>query len=375
MKTLNLSENITNALESLKITTPTKIQNLSINKAIDGNDLIIKSETGSGKTFCYLLPIFEKLKENTEKGAKAVIVAPTKELTMQIHSEVQNLSKLSDINLKSTVLFSNVNINKQIEKLKEKPQIIIGTSDRIHDLIKKKKIPAHLVQFFIVDEADKLIDKNNIDSIIGLRKCFMRDTQNIFVSATFSNKDIEALKQISQNVELIETNEKETVPENIEHLYFTCDKRDKIENLRKIIGIIKPEKSLIFINSLDEINVAVQKLNYHDIKCACIHSETTKFERQKAIKDFMNGDLSCLVSTDLASRGLHIDGITHVFSYTISENPSDYLHRAGRTGRQGANGTSICVSTEQEFQFIKKYQARFGISFTKFSMKNGEIIK
>lgn len=367
MKKMNyLSQSIIDALEKQNIVTPTKIQEMAISQIIDGKDVMIKSQTGSGKTLAYLLPLYQTI---TEKGNQVVIICPTRELCMQVHGVVKDFSALSSINLESAVVFGGVNIKTQIEKLKSKPQIIIGTVDRVLELVKKKKIQAHLIKTFIIDEADKLEHAH----IKTLRKCFMRDTQVVFVSATFSKQNIKQIQEISPNINFLETSTNETIPENITHLFIIAEKRDKLEVLRKLIGIIQPVKSLIFINDLNEINTAVAKLNYHNINCVSIHSETSKESRQKGLKKLENGDLKYLVSTDLASRGLHINNIDFVYHMSISEDPSDYLHRAGRTGRNDKKGVSICIATENEIQYIKKYKARFKIEFSEIRMKYGEI--
>lgn len=367
---LGLSENISNTLSKQNINSPTQIQELAITEILKNSNVIIKSQTGSGKTFAYLLPLFER---NLEKGNQIIIIVPTRELAMQVHNVIIDFANLSNIDLKSAVAFGGVNIKNQIEKLKLKPQIIIGTVDRIYELIKKKKIAVNTINTFIVDEADKLISKENISDLVAIRKCLLRDIQSVFVSATFSDQNVEKLKEFTPNLQYIKAQEKEVVPQNIMHFYLTCEKRDKLENLRKIIGIMNPSKSLIFINDLNEINTAVAKLIYHKLNCMSIHSETSKQQRQKALKDFSNGELNHLVSTDLASRGIHIDDITCVYNMSIAENPSDYLHRSGRTGRQEKAGISINLATKNEVQFLKKYQSRYDIKIYEIKMKNGEI--
>ncbi|MFI3225819.1 MAG: DEAD/DEAH box helicase [Clostridia bacterium] len=367
---IGLSESIVLALGKQNITIPTDVQAQSIPEILKGENVIMKSQTGSGKTLAYLLPIFAK---PVEKGNQVVIIVPTRELAMQVHTVVGDFAKVSGINLNSAVLFGGVNIKMQIEKLKEKPQIIIGTIDRVLELIKKKKVSAHTIKTFIVDEADKLVDKQSVDGLKAVRKCFMRDTQCVFVSATFAPKNIEQIGEIAPNCKLIQTATKEVVPQNITHLYMVCETRDKLENLRKLIGIMKPTKSLIFINELNDINTAVAKLNYHNLECVAIHSESTKQARQNGLKGLANGSLKYLVSTDLAARGLHIDDISCVYHMSIAENPSDYLHRAGRTGRNDAKGISLCLANKNEVQYLKKYISRFSIDIHEIKMRNGEI--
>ena len=369
-----LSQKIADTLRNSDIVAPTFIQEKSIPLIIEGKDVVMQSHTGSGKTFAYLLPIYNKQEEIIAKGAQVVIIVPTRELAMQIYHEVQDFSKNSQIELKAAVLFGSVNINKQIEKLKDKPQIIIGTSDRVLALIQKKKIAAHTVKTFIVDEADKLLDKSNLAGLIAVRKTLMRDTQNIFASATFSAKNIELIKTISPDCALVQSSEKEEIPSNISHQYIVCDKRDKIPTLRSLVGIAKPKKSLVFINELDQIHVAIDKLQYHGFDCDGVHSDTSKQERQKNLKDFELGKLNFLVATDVAARGLHINDITAIFHLSISEDPSDYLHRAGRAGRDGQPSVSINIVEPKELALLDKYKNRFGIKLQEIKTRNGEII-
>ncbi len=373
-QTIGLSDGIVAALAKQNITQPTQSQELATPLIIQGRDVILQSKTGSGKTLAYLLPLYQRQGETVEKGAQAIILVPTKELAMQIHQEVQILSQNSGIPLKSAVLFGNVNINTQIERLKGKPQIIIGTCDRVLALIQKKKIAAHLVKTFIVDEADKLLDKQSIEMLKAVRKTCMRDTQTVFVSATFLPQNIAEAMKLAPEGQLVQTQTQAEIPATITHQYMICDRRDKLENLRKFIRILNPEKSIIFINDLSEINLAVEKLKYHGLDCACIHSESTKEERRTRLTAFKEGKLRHLVATDLAARGLHVDEIPCIFHVNIAEEPTDYLHRAGRTGRNGAAGLSICLTTEGELQWLAKYRSKFKIQFEEVAPKEDKII-
>ena len=369
----NLSTPIVDALAMDNITAPTQVQISAIPPIIRGEDVILQSETGSGKTLAYLLPIYQKQGPTPEKGTQVIIVVPTKELAMQIHHEIQKLSTNSAVALKSAVIFGDVNIDSQIVKLREKPQIIVGTSDRILTLIKRKKIAAHTVKTWIVDEADRLLDKQNLAGLETLRKTFMRDIQSIFVSATFSPKNLEQIAQFAPNCAMLQTAITMEIPETISHYFFVCERRDKLENLRKLVRIMDPDKSLVFINQLEEITMATVKLSYHNLQCACIHSDTSKVDRQMGLQKFADKKIKILVATDLAARGLHIEDVTAVFHISIAEEPIDFLHRAGRTGRKGTTGMSVCVVTENEKQYLTKYQNRFGISMSELKMKNGEI--
>ena len=367
-----LNENIIQALKLENITTPTPIQEKIIPNFTNYGNVIIQSQTGSGKTYSYLLPIYQSLAEKQEKNVQVLIVLPTRELCMQVHNQVQILSKNSGLGLKSVAIFGNANIQNQIEKLKEKPQIVIGTTDRILELINKKKLSVHNVKHLIVDEADKLLDEKNIISLLNIKKKLLRDVKITLVSAFFNAKSLDNVNQISNNFELLKI-EENLIPDTITHLFLVCDSRNKLENLRKIIAIEKSNKNLVFINKLNEINVAVDKLNYHKLTCNGIHSDTLKEERKRQLENFKNGKFKVLVCTDVASRGLQINNIEYVFSLTISENPIDYLHRCGRTGRNGNKGTSICFVTKNELKYITKYSNKFNIKFKEIKLKNGQV--
>ncbi|MEG2295869.1 MAG: DEAD/DEAH box helicase, partial [Oscillospiraceae bacterium] len=344
---LGLNENIIKGLQLQEITQPTPVQTLAIPTIAENNDVIIQSETGSGKTLTYLLPLYAKQADVIAKGMQAIILVPTKELAMQIQNQVELLSKNTTIALKSVALFGDVNIKGQILKLKEKPQLIIGTCGRILELIQKKNITAHTIQTIVFDEADKLLTKSNMESIKAIRKAVMRDTQVVFLSASITNQTLETAKDLSKNLQVIKTSDALTIPDTIVHQFLIVRQGEKIEYLRKLINILKPQRSLIFINSLDEVEKATQKMQSYHYKIDCIHSSNKKQDRQRMLVELKDGTLQYLITTDLLARGLHIDDISTVFSLSLGEDAIDYLHRCGRTGRTGHTDTSICIVSEE----------------------------
>lgn len=371
---LGLSPSIETALAQMEITTPTAVQSSAIPLLLAGKDVILQSQTGSGKTLGYLLPIYQRQGETIEKGAQAIILVPTRELAMQVHQAVQDFSKQSGIALQSLPVFANVNIQTQIEKLREKPQIIIGTGDRILALIERRKIPAHLVKTLIVDEADKLLDKFNFKTLVAVRKTLMKHTQVVFASATYAPTSLEQMRKIAPEAMLTQAAVQEEIPTNIAHYVLNTRNKEKMEKLRKLIAILEPERSIIFINKLNEIDIAVEKLKFHGLSCACIHGDSTKDERQKNLAAFKNGTIQHLVCTDLMARGMHIDDIPCVFHIDVAQNPADYLHRAGRVGRNGEDAVSISLCTNAEMQYIGKYRSRYGIKTQKIDVYEGKIV-
>lgn len=373
-KELGIGLPIINGLKKENIATPTKVQESVIDLIINNKDLIVQSETGSGKTLAYLIPLYEKLNP-IEKGMKVLILVPTHELAMQVHRQVELLSKNSDLNVISTTIFGDVNINRQIDKLKEKPQIIIGTAGRILELIKKKKISAHTIKTIVIDEADKMIDKNNIVVVKSVIKSCMRDTQLLMFSASINRETIEEAKKLAKNPEIVKISENFEIPKNIEHIYFLVERREKIELLRKVSKSINPKKALVFINKVSDIEEATDKLKYHNYSAECIHGTKVKNDRKNVIEDFQSGKLQFLIATDIAARGLHIEGVTTVIHLSIPEDPIDYLHRAGRAGRGQEKGLSISIITKEELKNIKSFQKAFGININPKKMFQGKIVR
>lgn len=362
------------ALEAEKITEPTKVQELVYPIIIEGKDVIAESETGSGKTLAYLVPIFEKYRE-IQKTNQVIILVPTHELAMQVHTQVERLAKNSGIELKSAVIIGNVNITRQIEKLKEKPQIIIGTAGRIHELIKKKKIAAHTVKTIVIDEGDKLLNPDNIQGVQEVIKCTMKDRQLLVFSASVTKKATQIAMDMMKDAKVIKTEKTQTIPSNIEHIYLVVERRDKLETLRKLTRIMKAKRAMIFINKVSDIEEATYKLVYQGLKAECLHGSNTKEDRKRVVEQFRSNKINYLIATDIAARGLHFDGIDTVFHISIPEDEMEYLHRAGRTGRNGQPGRSVLIITKEELPLIKKYQKKFGINIVAKKMYQGKLVK
>lgn len=369
---LGLQENLIQGLAKQGIESPTEIQVKAIPMGLAGEDVIGESETGTGKTLAYLLPIFQKI-DVTSKNIQAIILAPTHELAMQIHKQVELLSVNSNSLVRSTSIIGSVNIKRQLESLKEKPHIIVGSAGRIVELITMKKLKSHFVKTIVIDEGDRMIDENNIDVVKAIIKTTLRDRQIMLFSATISLKVVEIAKTLMKDPEVIKVGDKSVVNPNIEHIYFVVEKRDKIELLRKLISSTKPEKAIIFINKSDEVEITTSKLRYHKLNVEGIHGTSEKMDRKKALEDFNTGKIQLLVASDLAARGLDIVGVSHIFNLDVPENSKDYLHRVGRTGRMGERGLALSIVEEREIDLIKNYEKDFNIQITRKDIHMGKI--
>ncbi|QNU67141.1 DEAD/DEAH box helicase [Ruminiclostridium herbifermentans] len=372
-ESMELNKSLVDALKKVNITVPTEIQSKVIPEAQNNKDLIIQSETGTGKTLAYLLPLFEKI-DTQKKEMQAIILVPTHELAIQVERQIEMLSQNSDLKATSTPIIGDVNIQRQIEKLKLKPHIIVGTAGRILELIQKKKISAHTIKTIIIDEADRLLDDSYIEGTKAVIKTTLKERQVVICSASISARTIERAKQFMKEPLLIKSTPKMQIPDTIEHIYFVAEQRDKIEVMRKVIRMLNPKKAIAFCGSGYDIEEAAEKLKYHKINADSIHGSNVKMDRKKVMDNFKSGKLQILVATDIAARGLDIEGVTHIINLDIPERSMEYLHRAGRTGRNGKSGMTISIVTEKEIEFIKQYERELQITITPKSMKNGVII-
>jgi len=370
---LGLQENLIQGLIKQGIESPTEIQVKAIPLGLENKDIIGESETGTGKTLAYLLPIFQKI-DVTSKDIQAIILAPTHELAMQIHKQIELLSENSALGVKSTSIIGNVNIKRQLESLKEKPHIIVGSAGRILELITMKKLKSHGVKTIVIDEGDRMIDENNIEGVKSIIKTTLRDRQIMLFSATVSLKAVEIAKTLMKDARVIKVGDKSVVNPNIEHMYFVVEHREKLILLRKLISATSPEKAIIFINKSDEVEITTSKLSYHGLKVEGIHGTSEKENRKKAIEDFNAGKIQLLVASDLAARGLDIQGVTHIFNLDIPENSKDYLHRVGRTARMGQRGLALSIAEERELDLIKTYEKDFNIEILQKDIYMGRII-
>jgi len=372
---LGLNADIIQGLIKDDITQPTKVQEEVIPRALLNSDIIAESETGSGKTLAYLLPLFQKVNWS-KKEMQAVILLPTHELAIQVHREVTKLAQNSEVPIKSTVIIGNVSVKRQTESIKkEKPHIIVGSPGRILKLIQMKVIKAHAVKTIIIDEADRLLDKNNLEEIKAIIKTTLTERQLMFFSATITHKTLEIAKvMMKENYQLIKVQEKTVINKNIKHMYFSCTEREKINTLRKLMHILKPRKAIAFINIAYDIENAVESLNYHGLRVEAIYGNIRKEQRKKALQNFQTGKVNLLIASDIAARGLDIKDVDYIFSIDIPEDAKSYLHRAGRTARAGKEGVSISIITDREKPLIENYEKKLKIKIEAKDMYKGKII-
>lgn len=362
-----LSDDIKARLNKLNITQPTKVQDSVIPLINDGKNVVFESETGTGKTFAYLLPLINRLEQQEDKiKLRILIVAPTFELASQI-----NLACKSITDRKTALIIGGSPIKRQIETLKEKPQIICGTAARLIELIRLKKIKIQDLYSCVFDECDRLIKKETIDDTKVLLSLLPESSQIIALSATVTKQ----VKNFFNKAECVIMPKEDILSKKITHWAFFAERRDKIEILRKIICSLENKKILVFTSRADQVENICSKLKYKKIDCISLHAKADKKDRKAAIDKFRSGKTPVLITSDLCARGLDIMNITHVVQMDLPSDEDFFIHRSGRTGRAGKEGINIVIGDEFELRELSNLENKLGIIIYPKEIHNGKIEK
>ena len=367
-----LLPSLVSALGKQSLTIPTPIQVQGIPAILSGSDCYLNAATGSGKTLAYLLPLYHKLE--IEKGAtQFVVVAPTHELALQIHRVSCDLAQQSGLAIRSVLLIGGTSLDRQIEKLKKKPHVVIGTPGRVHELIEKGKLKVSEVYSLVIDEADRLLVAESLSMVRKIIRACPGRRQLIFVSATEQPESGKEIDQLSPAIERIRASEEKLSP-NLIHYFLVCEERDKPELLRKFIHASKAEKTIVFVHRNETAEVVAAKLAHHKIPVVDLHGAYDKEERKEAMQDIRSGKVKVLLASDIAARGLDIPGITHVVNLDVPSNAKDYLHRVGRTARAGASGMALSFFTEAELRLVSRYERDLEIHIQRVDIAGGQIV-
>ena len=357
---LGIAPALESALAADGITEPTAIQVEAIPALLAGKNAYLSSETGTGKTLAYLLPLFAQI-DPGQRTLQVIIVVPTHELAMQIFAVGRDLAQQAGLHIRVQALIGGVSTKRQLEKLKSKPHIIVGTPGRISELIKIRKIKPHTVKSIIVDEVDRLLVGESLTEIRGIIKATLRERRLVFVSATQRAETSQEAAVLAPDLVQIRAGA-DQVNAAIEHFYIECEERDKPEVLRKLLRALRPERAIVFMHRNANAEVLAAKLAYHQIAVVDLHGAHDNARRKKAIDDFRQADAKVLIASDIAARGLDIRGVSHVFNFDIPTQSKDYLHRVGRTSRAGSAGCAVSLMTAQELRLVKRYRSELDIA-------------
>ena len=372
MNFINLvGEPLAEALKKQGITEPTPVHSQVIPLALNKKSLIASAETGSGKTLAYLLPLYSAITIGIKKP-QAIVLAPTHELAAQIFKQAEILTQNLNSGIFPALLIGGASITRQLEKIKEKPRLIIGSAGRILELISMGKLSVHKVKTIVLDEADRLLSDSQSGDIKTLISKTLRDRKLWFFSASISPEQARAAQLLAPDVETVQISGRQ-IPLNIQHFFIECEKRDKVTVLRKILHSSGVQKTLVFVNNQNDMDILAEKLKFHAVSCAAISGSVLKNDRRNALAAFREGRITALISSDLASRGLDIPGITHVIMADLPDDPDIYLHRAGRAGRMNRPGTVIVIVEKIDMPKLKKFEKEFSVKITETEISFGKM--
>lgn len=369
---LGIKSEFVAALEKQGIVSPTPIQVAAIPSLMAHSASYIRAGTGSGKTLAYLLPLMQSVDVNLPQ-VQLVVTAPTHELAIQIHKQCTDLAQLSGFPCRAVLLIGGTPLDRQIEKLKKKPHVVVGSPGRIHELLFEKRLKGHYVKHLVIDEADKTLTSRALADIKAIVKTTLKERQIIYVSATEDEACAPTLAELTPDIFRITAPEGQSSP-SIEHLYMVCEEREKAEYVRKLIHALKAERSVVFVHKNDTAELVARKLAHHKLNVVDIHGELRKEERKKAMLAIRSGEARVLIASDVAARGIDIKGISHVFNLDAPSESDAYLHRAGRTGRAGASGVCVSLISDSQRRTIKRYERDLGVSFRRVAVREGQVL-
>ncbi len=353
----NLSKEIKKALSVLKYDTPTDVQNKVIPLALENQDLVVKSQTGSGKTASFGIPICEMINWE-EKKPQALILTPTRELAVQVREDITNIGRLKRI--KAMAVYGKEPFTKQKEELKQKNHVVVGTPGRVMDHIERGTLVLDQVKYLIIDEADEMLNMGFIDDVETIIKELPLERVTMVFSATLP-KDVETLchKYMKSpiNIEIAAT---AITTDSIEHQLIEVKEGDKISLLKSVTIVENPESCIIFCRTKENVDTVYTELERSNYSCEKIHGGLEQEDRFAVMDGFKMGNFRYLVATDVAARGIDIDNVTLVINYDTPMEKESYVHRTGRTGRAGNKGKAITFATPYEEKFIKAIEKYIG---------------
>ncbi len=362
---------IQKALQDLKFVEATEVQEKLIPVVLSGRDLVGESKTGSGKTHTFLLPIFQKLNEEADY-VQVVITAPSRELATQIYQATRQIASFSETEIRVANYVGGTDKARQIDKLEtSQPHIVIGTPGRIYDLVKSGDLAIHKAKTFVVDEADMTLDMGFLETVDKIAGSLPKDLQFMVFSATIPQKLQPFLKKYLSNPVMEQIKTKTVISDTIENWLVSTKGRDKNAQIYEISQILQPYLAMIFVNTKARADELHGYLVAQGLKVAKIHGDIAPRERKRIMNQVKNLDFEYIVATDLAARGIDIEGVSHVINDAIPQDLSFFVHRVGRTGRNGLPGTAITLYQPSDDSDIRELE-KLGIKFIPKMMKDGE---
>ena len=363
---LGITDTLTRLLYKNGIKTPTEIQRAAIPAIFKGRDIVGRSETGTGKTLAYLLPVMQRVRTDTE-NTQVLIMTPTRELAKQVFQVAGTFAK--DMNIDVTDVIGGRTIENQIQKLKRNPHIVIGTPGRLLDHLKRRTLDISNVGIVVLDEADQMLAagfREDIDAIIDVMP---KKKQVLLFSATMAEEAKKLSHKYMKSAFTIDVSEK-AVASTVEQRVYETTKTRKLALLIRHLNSMNPYMALVFCNTREGAHELAGELQVNtDFVVDEIHGDMTQGQRNQVIREFAKAKIQILVASDIAARGIDVEGVTHVFNYDIPRNLEYYIHRIGRTGRAGTNGISITYATPEDGSILRRLEKSIRETITKYDEK------
>lgn len=359
------------ALAKQQITEPTAIQSAALPVLLANKDAYLHAETGTGKTLAYLLPIFCQL-DVALATTQTVIIAPTHELAIQIQRQCCDLAQNAEWPVRTLLLIGGTAMSRQLDKLKKKPHVVVGSPGRIGELLDMGKLKTQHLKHIVIDEADRMLQDESLPTIRSIIKKAPPTRQLIFASATIEMENRDVIEAIAPQLTMVQAGAA-PVNKSIKHYYLICDERDKVDMIRKLYHALQPERAMVFFHRNATAKFVAAKLDQQQIPVADLSGAMNKVDRKQAMDDFRNANVRVLLTSDVAARGLDIKNVTHVLNLDVPTLSKDYLHRVGRTGRAGANGIAITLMTATEAKLAQRFEQDLGITMKQVQLRDGKM--
>lgn len=352
-KELNVSEDILKSLINMGFKNPSQVQQEAIPPALEGKNIIVKSQTGTGKTAAYAIPMLEKV-ELEEKLPQVVVLTPTRELAVQVSKEIDSIGKFK--RTRSVAIYGGQPIDLQTRVLKQRVHIIVSTPGRMIDHIDRGNIDLSKVNTVVIDEADHMFDMGFIDDVESIINKTPSNRQIMLFSATISEKVEKITEKYMQDAVKVSITPEEITGEKIDESYYMMDEKFKFSSLCRVLCNEEVETAIIFCETKANVGMLANKMRRKGLEAYELHGDLTQDERLETLNKFKKGEFNILVATDVAARGIDVDDVTHVINYDIPLYTDSYVHRIGRTARAGKTGTAITLVTPNQLRFLESIE-------------------
>lgn len=368
---IGIQEDLVARLSEFGITDPSPVQEQTIPLLLEGRDVLAASQTGTGKTLAYLLPLLQGIHPE-KRVVQKLVLAPTQELAMQILREAERYG--SHRGIKVMGLIGGAAIKRQIDKLREHPQLVVGTPGRVKELISLRKLKMHEVTTIVIDEADQMFQLSGAGEVAKIVSSALRTRQLVMLSATIGPETQALAAREMKNPAEVGIDPGVMTAASLEHHYVVAEERNKIDMLRRVIRHYNPQRAIVFVNATEDIAEVEAKLNHLGLTAAALYGDADKVTRSNVLARFRDGKFRVLVASDVAARGLDIENLTLVVSFDPAFDSEHYVHRAGRTGRMGKRGLSVTIVTEQQTFIMRKFARELNITLEEKEMTHGKVL-